>query len=676
MPESPINLCRIAVVLLACVFVANGIRAQEQTLTVIRLKHHEVNHPHRDTGNELRMLGHFARANGMLIRWLDAHQPADLVASLRAGEADLVAADLPPALSHEAGLISSAAMGFYTYHLIARATTTAANPLELRGMQVGVQLSSPLWPYFMRLEQSQPAVNVVALPADLSHAEVVAKVARGEFDAAAIPVRRGEHPLRGKPHLTTLFELSGAERIAWHFRQDAGDLRDRVNGFLHRYHASFVTPALSLGDIEAIKARRVLRVITRVDPQNYFLKRGKRAGFEYELVQLFTAQQGLGLEFLVADSEQQIVEWLRSGAGDVVTTRVNAERIALEPDLAQSRSYFHSSSVLVSRTGNDIHSHLDLHGKRVAVLANTVHHRALEELIAAGVAVRPVVVNPNTALTAVIEKIENWALDAAVVDAFAVDDVRAAHPLIQAGISLSTQFNYAWTVRDADRGLRDAIDGFMREQFRMETYNVLAKRYFGRSRFVQFGTPGRISPYDDLAQRYAEMYQFDWRLIVAQMYGESHFDPAAESVAGAQGLMQLLPATARAMGVADPFEPESAIRGGVKYLRHLWDRFSDDIPPGERTWFALAAYNVGYHRVERARQHAQATGLDPMQWFGHVENAIRAMSFDAGSDTGSCRCGQTVVYVRDIRSLYNTYHRLQETFTADSRAASDPGTIY
>lgn len=430
MPESAINLCRIAVVLFACVFVANGVHAPEQTLTVIRLKHHDANHPHRDTGNEVRMLADFAHANDMLTRWLDVHQTADLVASLRAGEANLVAADLPPALSHEAGLISNATMGFYTYHLIARAAATATNPLELRGMQFGVQLSSPLWPYFMRLEQSQPVVNVVALPADLSRAEVVAKVGRGEFDAAAIPVRRGDHPLRGQPHLTTLFELSGPERIAWHFRPDAGDLRDRVNGFLRRYHASFVTPALSLGDIEAIKARRVPRVITRVDPQNYFLKRGKPAGFEYELVQLFTTQQGLGLEFLVADSEQHIVEWLRTGAGDVVTARVNAEHIALEPDLAQSRRYFHSSSVLVSRAGNDIHSHLDLHGKRVAVLANTVHHRALEELVAAGAAVRPVVVNPNTALTAVVEKIENWALDAAVIDAFAVDDVRAAHPLM------------------------------------------------------------------------------------------------------------------------------------------------------------------------------------------------------------------------------------------------------
>ena len=91
------------------------------------------------------------------------------------------------------------------------------------------------------------------------------------------------------------------------------------------------------------------------------------------------------------------------------------------------------------------------------------------------------------------------------------------------------------------------------------------------------------------------------------MYEESYFDPAAESVAGTQGLIQLLPATAEAMGVADPFEPESAIRGGVKYLRHLWDRFGDDIPPRERTWFALAAYNVGYHRGDRARQQAPAS---------------------------------------------------------------------
>ena len=102
------------------------------------------------------------------------------------------------------------------------------------------------------------------------------------------------------------------------------------------------------------------------------------------------------------------------------------------------------------------------------------------------------------------------------------------------------------------------------------------------------------------------------------MYEESYFDPAAESVAGTQGLIQLLPATAEAMGVADPFEPESAIRGGVKYLRHLWDRFGDDIPPRERTWFALAAYNVGYHRGDRARQQAPASAGDGTRSYAMV----------------------------------------------------------
>ena len=169
-------------------------------------------------------------------------------------------------------------------------------------------------------------------------------------------------------------------------------------------------------------------------------------------------------------------------------------------------------------------------------------------------------------------------------------------------------------------------------------------------------------------QRHAETYEFDWRLIVAQMYQESQFDPGAQSEAGALGLMQLLPGTANDMGVTDPFDPEAGIRGGIKYLRYLWDRFDEGIPPRERTWFALAAYNVGFDRIKSARQRASERHLDPNVWFGHVEQAMRTMA----KDETPCKCGQTVVYVRAIRSLYNTYHRLHETLTAELGSVLDP----
>lgn len=643
--------------LIAPVSPANdGVR----TLRVLKLKHHELNHPHRDAHGEFRMLADFARRHGLRIEWLDAYQPGELHRRLVNGEGDILVADLPPGLASDPRLQASVPMGAFRYHVIGRADNAAKNPLELNGYRIAVRLSSPMWSYFNRLTRALPGVIVVVLPVDTSRAAMLQGTTDGRYDAAVIAARPDENPIEYLPQLKALFELSELNAMNWYFLRDRRNLKLEVDGYIQRFHASFLAPDIALGDLDAIKKRRVLRVITRMDPQNYFVRGGRHAGFEYELARLFTRQHQLDIEFLVGETDQQIMRWLRSGVGDLVTTRVNTRDVSTDPELNQSRDYFHSASVIISRRGNSIRHPKDLAGKRVAVLANTIHHRTLGKLVAAGTSIEPVIISPDTPLDRVIDQLENWVIDAAIIDAYAVDDIRKEHPLIQAGASLPVQFNYAWTMRTSNPELQSAVDQFLRDQFRMETYNVLARRYFGRSRFVQFTQLAHISPYDVLVRRHADTYDFDWRLIVAQMYQESHFNPGAQSEAGACGLMQLLPGTANDMGVADPFDPESGIRGGVKYLRYLWDRFDEAIAPRERTWFALAAYNIGFNRIDLARQRARDRQLDPNRWFGHVEQAMRTMA----TDGTPCKCGQTVVYVRAIRSLYNTYHRLHDALTA------------
>ena len=654
---------------LLCFSTHNALASDSvRSLRVLKLKHHELNHPHRDAHGEFRMLADFARREGLMIEWLDAHQPSELHRRLVNGEADILVADLPPSLARDPRLQASVPMGAFRYHVIGRRDHAAQNPLDLGDYRVAVRLSSPMWSYFNELKKAQPSIIVVVLPVDTSRAALLQGTVDGRYDAAVIVARPDENPIENLPELKALFELSDLNSVSWYFHHERQELKRQINGYIERFHASFLAPELAVGDFGAIRKRRVLRVITRMDPQNYFVRGGQAAGFEYELVRLFTRQHGLGIEFLVGETDQQIMRWLRSGVGDLVTTRVNARDARADPELEQSRDYFHSASVIISRMGNGIRHPKDLVGKRVAVLANTIHHRTLGELVAAGTMVEPVVIKPDTPLDRIIDLLENWVIDAALIDAYAVDDIRREHPLIQAGASLPVQFNYAWTIRASNPELRASVDDFLRDQFRMETYNVLARRYFGRSRFTQFTQFGHLSPYDELVQRYAETYEFDWRLIVAQMYQESQFDPGAQSDAGALGLMQLLPGTANDMGVTDPFDPEAGIRGGIKYLRYLWDRFDEGIPPRERTWFALAAYNVGFDRIRSARQRASERHLDPNVWFGHVEQAMRSMA----KDETPCKCGQTVVYVRAIRSLYNTYHRLHETLTAGLGSVLDP----
>ena len=157
---------------------------------------------------------------------------------------------------------------------------------------------------------------------------------------------------------------------------------------------------------------------------------------------------------------------------------------------------------------------------------------------------------------------------------------------------------------------------------------------------------------------FAKQYGFDWRLIVSQMYQESRFNPQARSWAGAVGLMQVLPRTARSIGFHDVKPPELGIHAGVKYLDWVRERFDSELPVEIRTWFALAAYNAGHGHVRDARRLARKQGLNPDRWFGHVEQAIQLLAkrkYARQARHGYCRGSEPVQYVREIKRRYEAY---------------------
>ena len=634
--------------------------APPPVLRVLKLKQQEINLPHRDSAGEFGMLADFARRRGMNIQWIEADRPDELYRRLRRGEGDLIATDLPPEQSSDASLLPSLSMGSFRYYAFGREELKASDPRALQGLRVAISIASPLWPYFEQLRRELPGIVPVLMPNGTPRETLLAGVADGRFDVAIAPARSNEKPVADYPGLKSLFELSDQNQVVWYFPHQRGALRDALNSYIQRFHAAVLSPQTDYGDLAAIKNRGLLRAITRIDAQNYFVRNGRPAGFEYEMVELFARAHRLRVEYMVADTDQQMLEWLRNGVGDVITTRVRAVDVLADAELSQSRSYFHSASVLVGRTGGQLHDLRALAGKRVAVFGNSVEHRALSELVASGIAVQAVVINPGTPPAYLAEQLENWSVDAAIVDAHLIADLRAVHPLLEAGMSLPISYNYAWTLRAQNSGLLRAIDGFVRSEFGSETYQVLAQRYFDEPRFSYISGLARLSPYDKLVRHYADTYDFDWRLIVAQMYLESQFNPDAKSSGGALGLMQLTPDTARAMGVADPLNPDAGIRGGIRYLDKLRSYFEIGLPPRERTWFALAAYNAGPTRVVLARERAVGAGLDPNRWFGNVETMM-------GREPNQRALGpyrEAVDYVRAIRSLYNTYNRQHESLTA------------
>ena len=172
--------------------------------------------------------------------------------------------------------------------------------------------------------------------------------------------------------------------------------------------------------------------------------------------------------------------------------------------------------------------------------------------------------------------------------------------------------------------------------------------------------PG-LSPYDEMIRRYADQYQFDWRLLAAQIYQESRFDPTAQSWSGAQGLMQILPQTARAVGLVDIQDTETGLHAGVKYMAWLRQSLGDNLAVDDQLWFSLAAYNAGIGHVRDARALARRLGKNPDQWFDHVEQAMLLLGtrkYAKKARHGYVRGIEPVQYVSTIRSRYQAYREL------------------
>jgi membrane-bound lytic murein transglycosylase MltF len=176
--------------------------------------------------------------------------------------------------------------------------------------------------------------------------------------------------------------------------------------------------------------------------------------------------------------------------------------------------------------------------------------------------------------------------------------------------------------------LREKLNAFVREHRRGTLLgNVLFRRYFANTRWIRnpLGPDerARLDRYDELFQKHADRYDFDWLKIAAQAYQESGFDSSAISRSGAIGLMQLLPSTAADpnVGIPDISDDDSNVHAGVRYMAFLRDRYvaGPHLKPAARFDLTLASYNLGPNRVRRLRNEAARRGLDPDRWFDNVE---------------------------------------------------------
>ena len=396
-------------------------------------------------------------------------------------------------------------------------------------------------------------------------------------------------------------------------------------------------------------------------------------GFEYELARRFAKRLGVRLEMIVTPSREALNEWLLEGKGDMVAASITIPEDEKDSPLRYSRPYDKVYELVVGRSAeNEVEDIKQLKNRSFHVRKSSSYWRTLSELNKThGIGLKIIPVPEYEETEEIIAKVAAGEYDLTIADSNILDIELTWRDDIKSILNLGEEVDHGWVVREGTEKLLEAINHYIRKEYRGEFYNITRRKYFEKSKTIKKrleqrvdgGNQNTLSPYDEFAKEYAGKYHFDWRMIVAQMYQESRFNPNAKSWAGARGLMQVMPRTAKQLGVKDIKDPKQSVEAGVKYLDWLRDRFDSELPVKDRMWFTLAAYNAGAGHVHDARSLARKMGWQSNRWFGNVEQAMLLLSkrkYSKKAKHGYVRGSEPVKYVRQIRDRYLAYVKLTE----------------
>jgi membrane-bound lytic murein transglycosylase F len=449
-------------------------------------------------------------------------------------------------------------------------------------------------------------------------------------------------------------------------------------------------------DLEAIRAAGEIVMLTPTNSTSYFLYRGEPLGFEFELLRQFAESQGLKLRVEIVGGTADILPRLNRGDGDIA-----AGRLARTPEGEQlarfTQELYHSDPVLVQQDEPVAQSNLpddakdaaarkeadrvtevrsrlvekpwELSGKEVEVPEESAHKRTLIELndeLSGDVQV----VEVETDDEDLVKRVAEGETAYTVAEGNVAELKAATYTNLKIRPVLGRPHRVAWAVRRNAPELLHALDAWIEGRKDDASYQALYYRYFGDSRAYKerakseylTAATGKLCQYDALLKKYAPTIGWDWRLLAAQAYQESRFDPRAKSWAGALGLLQLMPGTAKQFGVKDPYQPEDNVQGAVRFLAWLVQRWEKTIPDErERLSFILASYNCGPGHIDDAQRLAEKYGGDPKRWrdvsYWLLEKSKSSIAADPAVKFGFCRGIEPVLYVDKILGRFEHYKR-------------------
>jgi membrane-bound lytic murein transglycosylase F len=411
--------------------------------------------------------------------------------------------------------------------------------------------------------------------------------------------------------------------------------------------------------IKDIRLQGKLIVLTLNTPTTYYLGANESpAGYEYDLTKALADSLNVEVEYKIADNIEKMLQAINEGqahiaAAGLTRTEAREQKYVFGPDYktVQQQVVCHRQSKLPK----DIN---DLLNKTILVIAESSYQEALVEQQQNYPELKWEATS-DLSTEQVLEKLVNKEVDCTVVDSNIFSLNHRYYPDLKEAFPFSEQQSLAWVLPPDSAAFKQYVTAWFAEIESNSLLNIINERYYGYVDMFDFYNnhiylkriKSRLPRYEAAFREVAEQYQIPWTLLAAQSYQESHWNAGARSHTGVRGLMMLTQTTAKAMGIKKRTDPRQSIKGGAKYLNHMLKRVPEDIVAEDRTWFALAAYNVGFGHLLDARKLARDLGKSPSTWHDlkEVLPLLSQKKYYKKLKYGYARGTEPVKYIDQIR---------------------------
>jgi len=406
-----------------------------------------------------------------------------------------------------------------------------------------------------------------------------------------------------------------------------------------------------------------LIVVTRNGSTTYYEGPNGYTGFEYELAKKFADSLGVQLKIITSDNLHDIFNMLNTGQAHFAAAGLTITD-ARKQHVRFTASYMDvTEQIIYNRRSYRPRTVADLDDGILEVIEGSSH---VESLQALKFEFPELSWSTQTDMESeqLLYLIENQLIDYTVADSNELQLNQRFLLDIRVAFDISEPKQLAWAFpKTKDLSLYDKAMSFFWRNLNNGEITHLTETHYGhvdkfdyvgnRIYIRHIGT--RLNKYIDWYKEAAEKYNLDWKLLAAMGYQESHWNPHAVSPTGVRGIMMLTQQTAGQLGIKNRLDPKSSIFGGAKYLDQIRKRFPVDLKEPDRTWLAMASYNVGYYHVTDAQKIARQLGKNANKW-SDMQNILPLLArkkWYKKTSRGYARGWEPVKYVTNIRRYYD-----------------------